>query len=159
MNQLLLIVFTSILSLFFNSPSLSIRAEKVDDGWTKLDAGAFSLSAPSGWEFHKMQGVDSYVGKFSGDGIVLKFDYGMYSDDLRDTVAPRYVTTEQQVGSHKSKIVYPRAPGHGITAIYFPSAAGSDKLCLWGQDFTQPQQELALEIFRTIRFPQPSHKP
>lgn len=30
--------------------------------WRKLDAGPFSISAPPGWEFHQLAGVDSYVG-------------------------------------------------------------------------------------------------
>jgi hypothetical protein len=42
-------------------------------GWHKVDAGAFSLFAPLGWEFHQLMGVDSYVGEFLGDGVVLKF--------------------------------------------------------------------------------------
>ncbi|MDR3720665.1 MAG: hypothetical protein P4L00_03630 [Candidatus Acidoferrales bacterium] len=122
-------------------------------GWQKLSAGAFSLFAPAGWEFHKLQGVDSYVGEFSGDGIVLKFDFGRYSSDLRDAVEPKYVVTQEKVGGHKSKIVYPRTPGHGMTAIYFSKAVGSDRLCLWGQDLTESQRELVLKIFRTIQFP------
>ena len=153
MNQLGLFVFNTILSLVVSCPSLPARAETLDDGRTKLEAGAFSLNAPSDWEFHKKQGVDSYVGEFSGDGIVLKFDYGRYSNDLSDAVAPKYIITQEQVGGHKSKIVYPRSSGHGLTGIYFAKVVGSDKLCLWGQDLTESQQELALKIFRTICFP------
>ena len=93
------------------------------------------------------------MGEFSGDGIVLTFDYGRYSNDLRDAVAPKYIITQEQVGGHKSKIVYPRASGHGLTGIYFAKVVGSDKLCLWGQDLTESQRELALKVFRTIRFP------
>jgi hypothetical protein len=96
-NQLGFFVFNTILSLVVSCPSLPARAETLDDGWTKLEAGAFSLNAPSGWEFHKKQGVDSYVGEFSGDGIVLTFDYGRYSNDLRDAVAPKYIITQEQV--------------------------------------------------------------
>ncbi len=52
---------------------------------------------------HKKQGVGSYVGEFSGDGIVLKFDYGRYSNDLSDAVASKYLITQEQVG-HKSTL-------------------------------------------------------
>jgi hypothetical protein len=153
MNRLGAFICSVILLLVFSCPSLPTRAEKLDDGWTRLEAGAFSLNAPSGWELDKKQGVDSYVGEFAGDGIVLKFDYGEYSDDLRDAVAPKYIVTKEKLAGHKSKIVYPRASGHGVTAIYFAKVAGSNKLCLWGQDLTESQQELALQIFRTIRLP------
>jgi hypothetical protein len=39
------------------APSVSSRSS-----WRKLDAGPFSISAPPGWEFHQLAGVDSYVG-------------------------------------------------------------------------------------------------
>ena len=149
-NQLALLVLNATLLLPVGLPA---RGKTLDDGWLKLEAGAFSLYAPSGWGFHKKQGVDSYVGEFSGDGIVLKFDYGRYSSDLRDAVEPKYVVSQEKVDGHKSKIVYPRASGHGITGIYFSKVGGSDKLCLWGQELTESQRELALKVFRTIRFP------
>src|SRR5580704_15782092 len=37
------------------APSLSST-----NSWRKLDAGPFSISAPPGWEFHQLTGVDSY---------------------------------------------------------------------------------------------------
>jgi len=45
-----------------------------DNGWLKLEAGAFSIYAPSGWEFHEKQGVDSYLGEFAGAGIVPRLN-------------------------------------------------------------------------------------
>ena len=154
-NQLALFILNVTLLLTVGCPSLSARAEALDDGWLKLEAGAFSLYAPAGWEFREKLGVDSYVGEFSGDGIVLKFDYGRYSNDLRDAVELKYVVTEEKIGGHKAKIVYPRTSGPGITGIYFSKIVGSDKLCLWGQDLTESQRELALKIFKTIQFPRP----
>jgi hypothetical protein len=82
-NQLALLVLNAVLLLAVGFPSLPARGGTLDDGWLKPEAGAFSLYAPSDWEFHKKQGVDSYVGEFSGDGIVLKFDYGRYSVSVR----------------------------------------------------------------------------
>src|SRR5579871_2113884 len=49
------------------------------EGWHKLDAGPFSILAPSGWEFHQRMGFDSFLGEFVGDGVTLRFDYGRYS--------------------------------------------------------------------------------
>lgn len=51
--------------------------------WHKVDPGPVSILAPSGWEFHQLQGVDSYVGEFVGDSIVLRFDFGGYSNPLK----------------------------------------------------------------------------
>jgi len=121
--------------------------------WHKVDAVAFSLFAPSGWEFHQLVGVDSYVGEFVGDGVVLKFDYGGYSSGCFDIAKrPAYVIREEFIGGFPAKIASPRTPGHGFTGIYFRRVARSTGLCLWGQDLTSGQQEVVLKIFATIRF-------
>src|SRR5260370_29076040 len=69
-----------------------------ESGWQKVDAGAFSILAPSGWKFHQLQGVDSYVGEFAGDGVVLKFDFGGYSDSFREEKKPGYVVVHKSIG-------------------------------------------------------------
>lgn len=123
-----------------------------ESGWQKIDAGAFSIFAPSGWTFHQLQGVDSYVGEFSGDGIILKFDFGGYSNAFKEERKPEYVVVHKPIGGLRAKIVSPKMPGHGITGIHFPRTFGSSKLSLFGQDLTSTQQNLVLKIFETIRF-------
>lgn len=120
--------------------------------WLKVEAGAFSIYTPPGWEFHKRQGIDSYVGEFAGNGVVLAFDFGRYSNPLKEYHEPAYVVAHEVVGGYGAKIVSPKVSGHGVTGIYFAKVSGSDKLCLYGQDLTDTQQELALRIFRTIQF-------
>lgn len=123
-------------------------------GWKKIDAGSFSLFAPPGWKFHRLLGVDSYVGEFVGDGVVLNFDFGEYSDSLDEDQAS-YVITYDLIGGLKAKIVRPRTAGHGLTGIYFAKATKfslRDSLCLYGNDLDETQQKLASRIFQTIRF-------
>jgi hypothetical protein len=122
-------------------------------GWYKVEAGAFSLFAPLGWELHELQGVDSYVGEFVGDGVVLRFDFGRYSSGyLKKAKKPAYVIGHAPIGGFPATIASPRTPGHGITGVYFRNVGRSNGLFLWGQDLTSRQQELALKIFETIRF-------
>ena len=45
---------------------------KLPDGWKQLGADYFTVYAPAR-KFRKMQGVDSYVGAFAGDGVQLEF--------------------------------------------------------------------------------------
>ena len=118
----------------------------------KLDAGPFSILAPSGWEFHQSQGIDSYVGEFVGNGVVLTFDFGAYSNPLKHEKEPAYVVVHKSIGGLRAKIVSPRTPGHGVTGVYFRHVGGSNALCLFGHDLTSTQQELALKIFETVRF-------
>jgi hypothetical protein len=122
-----------------------------ESGWQKIDAGAFSILAPSGWKFRRLQGIDSYVGEFTGSGIVLKFDFGGYSDAFREEKKPAYVVVHKSIGGIAAKIVSPEKPGHGVTGVYFPKTFGSNKLSLFGHDLTAEQQELVMQIFETIR--------
>ena len=129
------------------APSVSSRSS-----WRKLDAGPFSISAPPGWEFQQLTAVDSFVGEFTGDGVALRFDFGGYSSDLKEAKKPAYVIDNKSIGGFSARIVSPRTPGHGLTAVYFHNLGHSNGLCLWGKDLTSPQQELVLKIFETIRF-------
>ncbi|MFZ0959667.1 MAG: hypothetical protein WAO35_02090 [Terriglobia bacterium] len=123
-----------------------------ESGWHKVDAGPFSILAPSGWEFHQLVGVDSYVGEFAGDGVVLTFDFGRYSNPLKEEKTPAYVVIHKSIGGRGAKVVSPRTPGHGITGVYFRNVGDSNALCLWGKDLTSAQQELVLKIFDTLHF-------
>jgi hypothetical protein len=120
--------------------------------WHKVDAGPFSILAPSGWEFHQLPGVDSYVGEFVGDGVVLTFDFGGYSNPLREERKPAYVVIYKSIGGRRAKIVSPRTPGHGITGVYFRNVGDSNALTLFGHDLASTQQELVLKIFETLGF-------
>ncbi len=122
------------------------------DNWRKLDAGPFSFLAPLGWGFHQLPGVDSYVGEFVGDGVVLTFDFGGYSNPLKEEKKPTYVVIHKSIDGHAAKIVSPRVPGHGITGVYFRNGGNASALTLFGKDLTSTQQELALKIFETLRF-------
>src|SRR5437660_23445 len=74
---------THVASVFSAKAAMS-RTGVEETSWHKLDAGAFSVLAPFGWKFHQLPGVDSYVGEFVGDGVVLKFDFGEHSNPLKE---------------------------------------------------------------------------
>src|SRR5260370_14965559 len=77
----------------------SLSAVTAPPNWHKLEAVAFWLFAPSGWEFHQLQGVDSYVGEFMGDGVVLRFDFGGYvSSSFNRAKKPAYVIVQEAIG-------------------------------------------------------------
>jgi hypothetical protein len=108
-----------------------------------------------GGNFRKQKGFDSYVGEFAGDGVVLTFDFGQYSNSLSDAQTPSYVVVREFIHGSSATIVSPKTPGRGLTGIYFPSVPGGigrNKLCLVGQDLTARQQDVVLKMFRTIRF-------
>jgi len=159
----LIFIFISIPALLCSTSSDGASAKSTvqvnnaqqpaeESGWHKVDAGPFSILAPSGWEFHQLKGVDSFVGEFVGDGITLRFDFGGYSNPLKEEKKPAYVVVHKSIGGFRAKVVSPRTPGHGITGVYFRDVGHATALCLWGKDLTSTQHELALKIFETVRF-------
>ena len=130
-------------------------------GWQRLDAGSFSIYAPTGWQFQHVRSVDSYMGRFLGDGVTLGFDFGMFADSVQDSqMGPTYLVSDEIIGGCAAKLGCPRTPGHGRTAIYFHKVQGSDNsLLVSGQDLSASQQELALQVFRTIRFKEQTAPP
>ena len=130
----------------------SLNAVTVPTGWHKVDAGPFSLFAPPGWEFHQLAGVDSFVGEFVGDGITLRFDFGGYSNPLKEEKKPAYGIIHKFIGGRRARIVRPKTSGHGVTGVYFRNVGDSNALTLFGHDLTSMQQELVLKIFDTLRF-------
>jgi hypothetical protein len=142
---------TGLLAMMLSSasPGRVFGQSVAPANWHKVDAGPFSILAPSGWEFHQLEGVDSFVGEFVGDGITLTFDFGGYSNPLKEEKKPAYVVVHKSIGGFRAKVVSPRTPGHGIMGVYFRDIGHATALCLWGKDLTSTQEELALKIFET----------
>jgi hypothetical protein len=156
LRQFLLCVFAVFAVCFCNDPRIDVANQagmtKVPDGWHELDTDFFSIYAPAGWEFHPLQGIDSYVGDFVGDGARLEFDYGKYSNPLSDEKEPTYVVSEEKVGGRSARIVSPKVPGHGVTGVYFRDVGDTNRLNIAGLNLSESQQKTALIMFRTIRF-------
>lgn len=153
-------IFLCLVSpLWAKCPAFSAIFQDNPVGWQKVDAGPFSILAPPGWEFHQLPGVDTYVGEFVGDGASLAFSFGRYAKGcLNHYKKPMYAIANRSIGGLHAKIVSSRTPGHGMTGVYFRKVNRRNAFCLYGEDLTAAQQELALKIFETIRFGGPMPK-
>ena len=123
--------------------------------WQFVDANSFTLSLPPSWKFNKLQGIDSYVGEFVGDGAKLGFDYGWYSNSLAEDNDPKHIVTYETIGGYRAKIVVPKVAGNGTTGVYFGDLGGGvqkTRFEISGYNLTSSQQETALKIFRTLKF-------
>jgi hypothetical protein len=113
------------------SQSTSSGSPSVTDtplpNWQIVDAGTFTLSLPPGWKFNKLQGIDSYIGEFIGDGVKLEFDYGWYSNSLAEDNDPDHVVTYEIVDGYRAKIVMPKVAGNGTVGVYFSDLDGEQK--------------------------------
>lgn len=127
------------------------------------DPGPFSILLPVGWKFNKLQGEDSYVGEFVGDGMRLEFDYGIYSGYPGEG-NPNYTITTEMISGYNVKIAIPKEGTQierKLTEIYFEglpeyfgygkiSELGTIKLSIYGINLTKAQQDTALQIFRSV---------
>ena len=112
----------------------------------------FSLRLPPGWELNELQGIDSYVGEVTGDGVRLTFDYGGFSWNLDLAANPphRYSVLYRDVGGFEAKLLTSMVSGEGYTGVYFADLGGPS-LNLVGEDLTPEQQETAFAVFGSIR--------
>lgn len=140
-------------SVIQNNNPLATNGTLTD--WQFVDANSFTLSLPPSWKFNKLQGIDSYVGEFVGDGAKLGFDYGWYSDSLAEDNDPNHTITYETIGGYRAKIVVPKFTGNGTTGVYFGDLGGGvqeTRFEIAGYNLTVSQQETAVKIFRTLKF-------
>jgi hypothetical protein len=52
-------------------------------GWTVHDEGAFTIQLPPGYSRVDVQGIDSQVGLWEAPGKRISYDFGFYSNPLR----------------------------------------------------------------------------
>ena len=128
------------------SPSASLT------GWQLIDANSFTLYLPPNWKFNKLQGIDSQVGEFVGDGAKLGFDYGWYSGSLAKDDDLDHIISYEIIAGYRAKVVVPKVTGNGMTGVYFNDLGNANRLSLVGNNLTASQQEIALGIFRTLKF-------
>ena len=129
----------------------------VAPGWP--DQTGLSLMLPPGWVLKELQGIDSYVGEITGDGISLMFDYGWYSWGLNPEDEPEheYIVAYEDIGGHQAKLLINQQSSRSTatygaaTAVYFGNLAGGNALNLIGRGLNPEQQRIAVAVFRSIR--------
>lgn len=144
------------------------------ESWLTLNAdllggGDFTILTPSKWSFEQGVGTDSQVGTISGDGITLKFAYGMHTGNPVDATGSgeKLKAQNEIIDGLEAVILTPKVTGDGEVALYFetldPDSSESDSsegvqildeehFLLFGENLTADQEELVLQIFRTIQF-------
>ena len=145
-------------SFFPDSQPGSDWTRVVAPGWP--DQAGFSLMLPPGWALNLLQGIDSYVGELTGDGVRLMFDYGWHSWSLNPEDEPEheYIVSYENIGGREAKLLLAEetpsnssAPYGAATGVYFGGLDDRNELNLVGRGLTREQQRVAFAIFRSIR--------
>jgi len=156
-----------VVSILFLMMSGSVIAEssssEVPADWIKVAAGhEFNLMAPAGTEFHPSEGIDSFVGDFEAPDFKLSFDFGQYSNSLKDISGDaRYEIRDILIDGKAANIVTAYAPRFStdhpyFIGIHFPevktTGRGPTKLTVFGLLETADDYTVIEKIFGTIRF-------
>ena len=140
--------------------------------WIRVNArddttAGFSVMLPPDWKIEQSKGIDSLIGKFIGHGFEIHYDYGnvvgtFYDPEsiaTRSQYIPPHSIWEEEIEDRTFWFAQPRSGELGTEAIttVFTTESGSmpssgKNLALLNVDLTTEQQDLALAIFRTIKF-------
>ena len=166
-------LFSSIILLVLTGCAAQTDVnDGVDANREILDAGDFTIFAPSDWEFTQEMGTDSIVGKFSDGEMILRFAYGLYTGDFtNDSVyfedPSAYTVTEETIDGLEAKIYVPNEASSGKpTVLFIANPKGiepcTEDVCILNQEnfemlgdnLNEEELALALQIFRTVDFKQ-----
>lgn len=111
--------------------------------WQTIDAGPFHFHLPPQYEEVEVQGIDSYVRKFEGDGDIVSFDYGWYSDPLEYySRRAGFSECEEQIGGLEAKVIfYMDETGDYVAAAHWKNFTPLDKLTIFGRTISVERQE------------------
>ncbi len=132
----------------YAQPPSDWQLVELHGGW--VGRPRFSLLLPPGWSARDLQGIDSYVGEVTGDGVLLHFDYGAWTSYFSERDYPGHLTARETIGGHEAQLIRPPAGGSGVTGVHFPNLDGP-RLTISGSGLTPQQQETAFAIFRSVR--------
>ncbi len=157
-----LVVFAGIaLVIRAASGPATSRPTTVPADWRVFDAKEFKLKLPPGLKEEHVQGIDSYVLQFSGEGILLNSDYGWYSNALE--ASGREKNFEKKAGTVGGKaavmVTYeepdPKSERKFCAGIHFKDVTGDGKvkLTIFANCKDAEGQAVAKRILETITFP------
>ncbi|MEX2392866.1 MAG: hypothetical protein WD826_00160 [Actinomycetota bacterium] len=89
-------------------PEPTAEPEATPGDWERIEHGGLSFEIRSDMEDQEPQGIDSQVGHFKGVGIELEYDYGWYSGDPADEMAPSYEDHWIRIDDRLAHVSYSR---------------------------------------------------
>jgi hypothetical protein len=124
-------------------------------GWVQINAqGHFMFWMPSALVLNEqIEGTDSYVRQWSGAGLYVMFDYGMYSGgiDSRIQDMPHTEVSDSASGRAGTIITYTE-DGAQIATLYVRQVNEQDRLTFTAGRSSAGTLEIPLTIVRSVRF-------
>ena len=132
----------------------------VPAGWAEIRVDEkFAFALPPGMAPVETRSLDSNVQRWEGQGLVVHFDYGRFSDPLTLYARkPGYVASTERIAGRTASVVSFNLEGRQrFTAVHFPDV-GRDpynqvlKLTLVVESSPDSEAKLPLQIIHSVRF-------
>ena len=147
----------SLTSILFLGTALFLAIfARGEEPWQKIENDYFTFSLPSGFKKTEARGKDSFVEEYVAEGMLVRFDYGKYSnrfggwppetkfEELKiNGKTAKVGTTEQELKKGFSCATQVNIPLDGGLALTLFAACDSEK-----------ELATARKIFETIAFKQ-----
>jgi hypothetical protein len=123
-------------------------------GWVQVNAqGHFTFWVPSTLAEEQVQGIDSYVGQWSGSGVYVKFDYGMYSGGIDSAIQTLpHTAVSDSTSGREGTIVTCTEDGSHIATLYVPQVNAQDRLTFTAGSSSEGPLDIPLTIVKSVRF-------
>lgn len=132
------------------------RCEAVEpiraDNWEELDVGSFRVMVPPGWEYIEGQGMDTIIGVITNGTQNLGFEYGWWAGSLDRWRGPDFDRTCLIIDGHAAIVISEDSPTRQAVGIDVPFLPLSSRLTIAGVIETPEQKQVALGIFKSIRW-------
>jgi hypothetical protein len=138
--------------------NMSVGSADSPGDWKVIENKDFSFRVPPQFVKTDARGIDSFVEEYKGEGVVLSFDFGGWSNDFGDwpnTTKYESVKIDDRnarIGTVKDSFGRPSPYG---TQVHFakidPKKPGL-KLSMFASCATVKDIELAHKIFKSIKF-------
>jgi hypothetical protein len=133
---------------------------RLEQDWKEIDfGGKLQFSLPAGLAETKEQGIDSRVGRWEGEGITVRVDYGIFSDPLTSYAErPNYRLAAEKIDNRTARVVsFDLNDGKDFIAAHFggfTEEETGERSALTIVVETEPGvgSEVASQIIRSVRF-------
>jgi len=149
------ILALSACSTTTNATTRAPRAFTPPAGWVQINAqGHFTFWMPSALVLdEQIQGTDSYVRQWSGAGLYVKFDYGMYSGGIDSRIQDiAHTEVSDSASGRAGTIVTYTEDGAQIATLYVRQVNEQDRLTFTAGRSSEGTLEIPLTIVRSVRF-------
>lgn len=159
MHQLLKRSLLAVALLLAVLPLVAACADssRIKNARTVTVENAFTFKVPGDMSGADARGIDSIAGAFESPAIRLTYDYGAFSDPLGNDSSDGFQLTLLTIDGHQARIERFEDPSADagfplVAAIHFPDLGNGNLLTMYARCRDEDAQDLAVDIFRTIRF-------